>query len=168
MTDIQTGDQQFKEFLFNLEEDDFFYLTLDHFLDEYLVMRMMEFTQEYERYKKYISIKTKAEIAIIDNSTMEKFMAKLSELEVKLMFNAVFSREQIIDEFIETTDEDARLDILESHQHSHQKNEPLTAVQKAEEYLKNMPLLTYQQASEQQKKNNPEAFPKSNDKTSND
>jgi hypothetical protein len=27
----------------------------------------------------------------------------------------VFSKERIIDEFIETTDEDARLDILESH-----------------------------------------------------
>jgi hypothetical protein len=115
MTNIQTSNKQFKEFLSNMEEEDFFYLLLDHFLDEYLAMRMIGFTDDYEQYKKYISIKTQTELVAIDKNTLEKFMETLSELEIKLMFYTVFSKERIIDEFIETTDEGARLDILESH-----------------------------------------------------
>jgi len=110
-----TGDKEFREFLSNLNQDDFFYLSLHHFLDEYLAMRMISFTDEYEQYKKYISIKTHTEITAIDKSTLEIFLESLSELEIKLMFYTLFSKERIIDEFIETTDEDARWNILESH-----------------------------------------------------
>ncbi len=118
MIDIQTADQHFKEFLLNLKEDDLFHLSLHHFFDEYLVSIMIASSDDYDNYRKYISIKSNVETTSIDNQMVESYISKLSELEVQLMFYTIFSKDRIIEHFINSTNEDSMMDILESH-HPH-------------------------------------------------